>query len=550
MHVQTSPYIVFLSISTLASFTASLITRKNSASGSFSLRVLLFFMAVWSASYTISLTGISLATKELWLHVTFVCMAVVPVLYLIFVLKYTRRETWLTPVSISLMLLIPVISILLRWTNGYHHLVYRYYQAIPWNNTFALHYVRGSWFYVGLAYSFVVIILSTVLLFTAAINSGPLFRNHYYKILLASLIPMPASLYSEILFYNQSIIDLAPISFGLCSILFVYSFFRNQLLDLLPVARSRLIENMSDGVLVVDAQGRIVDINPAMLEILDREPFSLLGKNVSEIMNHWTDMNSIIFKNDATRTELRLHHDPSRYMDLRMTPLFDESERLTGRIIVSRDITDRKQVEKDLVYANDRLHTQLIEIGLLRDQLREQAIRDPLTDLFNRRYLDETLERELSRAERENYPLCIVMMDLDHFKDVNDLYGHEAGDIVLKSLAKKVMEQCRQGDFACRYGGEEFILVMPNICLDSTSKRAKELHQNIEGMNIPYGRFNLSVTISMGIACYPTHGQTKEELLRAADKALYKAKHSGRNCVSVYMPIEIVEKTTNEDQVR
>jgi diguanylate cyclase (GGDEF)-like protein/PAS domain S-box-containing protein len=540
MHVQVSPYIVLLAISAFASFAASLITQKHSAAGSFPLRLLLFFMVAWSGSYAASLTNISLAAKDLWLNVTFISMAVVPVIYLIFVLEYTHREKWLTTLNISLMLLIPVISILLRWTNGYHHLVYRYYQAIPFEDTFTLYYVRGPWFYVGLAYSFIAILLSTVLLFISAIYTGPLLRSQYYKILLASLLPMPASLYSEVFFYNRTIIDLTPISFGLCSILFVYSFFRNQLLDLLPVARSRLVENMSDGVLVVDAQGRIVDVNPAMLNILDRNAASLLGKNVSEIMNNWTEMNSVIFRNDATRTELRLQHDPSRYMDLRMTPLFDESNRLSGRIIVSRDITDRKQVEKDLVYANDRMHTQLIEIGLLQNQLREQAIRDPLTDLFNRRYLDETLERELSRAERENYPLCIVMMDLDHFKDVNDLYGHEAGDVVLRSLAEKITEQCRHGDFACRYGGEEFVLVMPNICLDSTSKRAKELHLNIESMNVPYGRFNLSVTISMGIACYPTHGKTKEELLRAADKALYKAKHSGRNCVSIYEDIQSI----------
>ena len=221
-------------------------------------------------------------------------------------------------------------------------------------------------------------------------------------------------------------------------------------------------------------------------------------------------------------------------MDLRMTPLLDERQNLSGRIIVFRDITYRKQVEKDLVLANDCLHTQLIEIGLLQSQLREQAIHDPLTDLFNRRYMDETLDRELSRAEREEYPLCIVMMDIDHFKDVNDIYGHEAGDIVLRSLADTVTLHSRHGDFACRYGGEEFVLVMPNISIQTATERAMELHQTIEGLNIPYGVFSLSLTISMGIACYPEHGNTKEEILRMADRALYQAKHTGRNQVSVY----------------
>jgi diguanylate cyclase (GGDEF)-like protein/PAS domain S-box-containing protein len=450
------------------------------------------------------------------------------------VLKFTQREKWLTPAHILLFLVIPVISLILYWTNGYHHLVYLSFKSVELNSTFMLQYVHGPWYYVGMTYSYAIIALGFILLTVSTVHAGPLLRSQYYQILLASFIPMLANLYSDLFLSKQSVLDLSPISFGFCGIFFVYSFLRNQFLEVIPVARNRLIENMSDGVLVLDAQGRIVDINPAMLGILKRKPASLIGKNASEIMKDFSEMNGVIWQNDDTRTELRLLNDPSRYMDLRMTPLLDERQNLNGRVIVFRDITYRKQVEKDLVHANDRLHTQLIEIGLLQNQLREQAIRDPLTDLFNRRYLDETLERELARAEREGYPLCIVMMDLDHFKDVNDIYGHEAGDVVLKSVADTVTARSRHGDFACRYGGEEFVLVMPNICMETATRRAAELHQTIEGLNVPYGVFNLSITISMGIACYPIHGEIKEELLRAADQALYTAKHAGRNRVSIY----------------
>jgi diguanylate cyclase (GGDEF)-like protein/PAS domain S-box-containing protein len=456
------------------------------------------------------------------------------VLYLIFVLKFTRNEKWLTPRYILLLSVIPVTSLLLQWTNDYHHWIYRSIDLVQRNNMLVIQFVRGPWYYVNTVYSYVVVGFSFLLLAVNTYRAGPLSRTQHSVVLLASSIPWLASLYSELGFTFTQGLDLAPASFGVASLLFVYSVVRNRLLDLLPMARHRLIEDMSDGVLVVDAQGRIVDINHAMQDILKDKPASFIGKNISDVMGGWMEMNAFLKDDDLTRTELRLQNEPSRYMDLRMTPLFDEHNQINGRIIVFRDITYRKLVEKELVQANDRLHSKLIEIGLLQNQLREQAIRDPLTDLFNRRYLDETLDRELSRAEREGYPLCIVMMDLDHFKDVNDVYGHEAGDVVLKSLADVISAQCRHGDFACRYGGEEFVLVMPNICLDSTSRRATEIHQGIEGLNIPYGRYNLSTTISMGIACYPQHGSTKEELLRAADKALYVAKHAGRNRVAVY----------------
>ena len=495
-------------------------------------------MAVWSWGYAVSWLDLSTTATQLGMMGMYVGVVSVPVLYFIFVLRFTHQEKWLTRTHILLFAAIPVISLFLQWTNQYHHLIYRSIEKVEINNVMMVQYVRGPWYTVNTVYSYLIILSALLALIVGMVRTSPLLRRRYYLLLVASSIPWIASLYSELNFSSTHGLDLAPVSFGISGILFAYSVVRSRIMDLIPVARSRLIENMSDGVLVVDARGRIVDINPAMLNILKGKPSSYMGRNVSEIIDSWAEMKEVIWENQDTRTELRLRHDPSRYMDLRMTPLYDEHNRLSGRIIVSRDITDRKQVEKDLVLANDHLHTQLIEIGLLQDQLREQAIRDPLTDLFNRRYLDETLERELSRAEREKYPLCIVMMDLDHFKTVNDVYGHEAGDVVLKSLAEKVMEQCRHGDFACRYGGEEFVLVMPNICIESTSRRARELHQNIEEMNITYGRFNLSVTTSMGIACYPAHGTTKEELLRAADKALYRSKHSGRNCVSVYDDIQ------------
>jgi diguanylate cyclase (GGDEF)-like protein len=235
-----------------------------------------------------------------------------------------------------------------------------------------------------------------------------------------------------------------------------------------------------------------------------------------------------------TRVELKVSKKPSSYLDLRITSLYDDNQKVNGRLMVFRDITDRKEMEQDLRRAMDRLQTQLIEIGVLQSQLREQAIRDALTNLFNRRYLEETLERELARATRESYPLCVIMMDLDFFKDINDTYGHEAGDVVLKTLAETVTKQSRHGDFVCRFGGEEFVLVMPNIGIEKARERAEELHQIIDALNIPYGRFILTTTISMGIAWYPAHGKTKEALLRAADMAMYVAKNTGRNRVIVY----------------
>jgi len=191
-----------------------------------------------------------------------------------------------------------------------------------------------------------------------------------------------------------------------------------------------------------------------------------------------------------------------------------------------------QQRERDLMAANAALQRNLREIDALQEQLREQAIRDPLTGLYNRRYLDATLERELARARRDGQPLALILMDLDHFKRVNDTYGHQAGDEVLQQLARLLNEMARAGDVASRHGGEEFLLLMPTMSLATARERAETLRRAFGALEIPFGSLKLRATLSIGIAASPDHGSTAEDLFRHADRALYQAKHEGRNRVA------------------
>jgi len=171
----------------------------------------------------------------------------------------------------------------------------------------------------------------------------------------------------------------------------------------------------------------------------------------------------------------------------------------------------------------------------LRDELRQQAIHDPLTDLFNRRYLEETLPRDLYQAQRRNVPLSIVMLDLDGFKQFNDSFGHGAGDALLREFGRALREQLRKSDIACRYGGDEFLLVLPDSSLADTQARLEEIRIFLKGLPIRYGEQVLGmITLSAGIAQIPEHGTTTVELLRAADEALYAAKQAGGDRTVIY----------------
>ena len=157
-------------------------------------------------------------------------------------------------------------------------------------------------------------------------------------------------------------------------------------------------------------------------------------------------------------------------------------------------------------------------------------MRDPLTGLYNRRYMQETLEREIKRAQRDSKPISLLMLDVDHFKVVNDTHGHDAGDLVLKSLARFLAGNLRGEDVACRYGGEEFILIMPGLSLADSGIKAEHIRRGVESsLQVPYLDQTLSVTVSIGVASFPEHGTQVDQLITMVDDALYAAKNSGRN---------------------
>lgn len=170
----------------------------------------------------------------------------------------------------------------------------------------------------------------------------------------------------------------------------------------------------------------------------------------------------------------------------------------------------------------------------LRESLQHQAIRDPLTGLFNRRYMQETLVREIQRAARADESVSIVAVDIDHFKRFNDTHGHDAGDAVLRTVSEALQNRTRAGDMACRTGGEEFALVYPGMPTDVAVRRAEAIRHDIENCEISHlGRRLEQVTISVGISVFPMHGEDTDTLMHAADQALYQSKRDGRNCASL-----------------
>ncbi len=236
-------------------------------------------------------------------------------------------------------------------------------------------------------------------------------------------------------------------------------------------------------------------------------------------------------------------------VDSLCAPMIAQGETL-GVVHLHRDTLDAGQspdVRARLLASREQLavtvagHVALALANLnLRDTLRAQSIRDPLTGLYNRRYLSESLEREVRRTLRSQRPLAVVMLDVDYFKQFNDTLGHDAGDALLHALGGYLQSRTRGEDIACRYGGDEFVIVLADVSMETMLRRAHQLQEGIKHLTVSYGKEYLNApTVSLGVAVCPDHGSSAEALLQAADEALYKAKLQGRDRVVVGKTEEI-----------
>ncbi len=197
------------------------------------------------------------------------------------------------------------------------------------------------------------------------------------------------------------------------------------------------------------------------------------------------------------------------------------------------ELEERKRTQARLRRANKKLTKQLSEIRTLQTQLREQATRDGLTGLFNRRYLEEVLPKEIGKCQKQKKPLSVIMLDIDFFKSINDTYGHPAGDKILIALGALLIDECGENRIACRYGGEEFAIIVPNTSLETANKMAEKLRILFKSTIVRIDTLALQATISLGVSSLPQHGDYGHALLTAADHALYQAKQDGRNCVRI-----------------
>jgi diguanylate cyclase (GGDEF)-like protein/PAS domain S-box-containing protein len=283
----------------------------------------------------------------------------------------------------------------------------------------------------------------------------------------------------------------------------------------------KLIASLPGTFSVFDASGKYVRWNARQTELLGLSDEQMAAANafdvippadrpyISQQIRHTLEQGSTTIETHVT--------GPRGPREYSFSTMRVETSHGVFIIAVGNDISARKQGERDVLK--------------LQELLREQSIHDPLTGLYNRRFLDETMGRELIRGRRTGHDIGVVMCDIDFFKKVNDTWGHQAGDDVLKALARLLERHARGSDVVCRYGGEEFVMLLADIPPNLAYQRAEQVRGALEALRVPFGDATIQVTASFGVANFPEDGDTQDALIHAADTAMYSAKMAGRNRV-------------------
>jgi PAS domain S-box-containing protein len=354
---QFNPYALLLAASSLiAGVVAVYAWRRRPAPGSIPLVLLGSGAAVWSLGYAAATGFEGLQTRVFLAKVQYLGIASVPLGVFLLVFQYLGREKWMTWRSIVLLAVLPAFTVLLAWTNERHGLIWADFEVMPYGSAYILNLEYGAFFWLYAAYAYALVAIAVVLLVYVVVRSSHLRRLQSLAILVGTLLPLLGNFLYLVGLNPFSYLDLTPFGYSLSGLVIMWGLFRYRLLDVVPVAHDTVVKSMLDGMLVLDAHDRVVDLNPAMRDMLNISYAQAVGRSALTLLDACPDLARWLRDKAVVPSVVTLKHDGARYhYDLRISPLVDRRGRLTGRLVVLRDITARLRAEEALQLYADRL---------------------------------------------------------------------------------------------------------------------------------------------------------------------------------------------------
>ncbi len=479
--------------------------QGGSLPGAGAIQALCACVAVWALGQLAGTLSTDLNVKMVASKLQYPGIAFLPVAWMVFALTYVRRVRTVGAGPLLALAAIPAVTVVLAWSNEFHHLLWSDVRRVAVAGFVGMTPDYGVWFGVHAVYSYALIAAGTLILIYE-LSASPQHRDALFGIVAAPAIVTALNLL-HLTGNGPVFIDLTPLGFALGLMVFTRGLLLTGLLELSPTLHREVLEELADGVVILDAGGGVVDANSAARRMfgggdnnVDTLAARLRRKGLCAVALHPGSREVVI---------------GGRSYDVRATTI-DGGGRLKARTaLVFRDVTERLEAEA--------------ELRRLKQEMEHLAHTDPLTELPNRRYFMRRLQEETGRCQRHGRELSVILLDLDRFKEVNDTYGHETGDQVLRAVAETICACIRESDVVARLGGEEFALLLPETPSGEARAIGGRIRAAIEERTFadPAGG-SFGITASAGIA---TVCRDAPDPLKLADQALYRAKESGRNTV-------------------
>ncbi len=493
--------LLIIATSYIILFFYSLYKQHNRLSASFS--ILCLSVAVYIFGYGLELRADNLENMKLLLIMQYFGASFLTTLWLLFSYKFhfNRNLKWQYNI---VLFLVPATTLFLVVTNEFHHFFYKEVLARQYDGFIILQTVKGLGYYIHTAYSYLVFTIGVIIFYNSWRLDNYKLQTPSFWMLIGSLCPSVLNL-AYLAGFSPYNIDLMPIGLGLFAICAFVVLFKFDFFELIDIVRSVVFSDIYEGIIVIDCKHRLIDFNAAAKKLFTW----LNSKNIGLDLNTLEESKKII-RHQKGSFELEIIRDgTSKFLEFRITPLRID-KKILGYVYFILDITKHKKVLRDLNFF---------------------ANYDSLTQIYNRRRLLEEAEKELLRTKRYGGCFSLLILDIDHFKKVNDLYGHMAGDEVLTAFAKLCKDRIRITDIIGRFGGEEFVILLSGTNKENAFKIAEDIRERTSRSEIVFNTQSIKITVSIGVVTVENNHRSLsiQQILNQADSALYKAKNSGRN---------------------
>ncbi|UZQ52344.1 histidine kinase N-terminal 7TM domain-containing protein [Clostridium kluyveri] len=506
----------------LVGFYAFLHKRIN-VSGVRPFIICVLLVAVWNSTYSMELLSYTLKAKVIWFIIRMAFILYIPAFWLMITLELTDRRNFKSWKN-SLLVIMPTISAFLILTSSYNNwFIYNFYLE-PSYGYKVLRFATGSWFWVNAAYNYLLNTVNIGLLMQAVFSKQYIWKKQAIIMIIGMLIPI----ISDIMLvgnlgFNKNL-DFTPISFLLSLLVTAFGMFKYRFMDIVPVAQEYAFDDMNELMIILNQSKKIVDMNKKALKMFNTSIPEVIGTPIHKVIQDITKYDFSNPHNSAVKIGLNYKFAEKEFYYYGSINVVKGSRcNIVGYLILLEDITELTITQQKLEKANE-------ELWKLNQELYNKSIKDGLTEMYNKKHIIMLLGKNLQKAIKNKIPLIIAIFDIDYFKRLNDNYGHLVGDSVLKKVAELIRAELGDNGTVGRFGGEEFLIFMPNVELNAGGKLCDKIRFTISNYKFEYDR--VTVTISAGVSQLKSDDDINS-LIKRADDCLYKAKANGRNKIEL-----------------